>query len=155
MAIRKNLEDTTTFRFYNENPKNHRTGDCVIRAIGLATELGWDEAYKSLCKFGYKKKLMPNDKQCYDKWLQENGWKKMKQPRKWDNTKYTGIEFCRLLQRAIYDEDLDGQEYEGVAISRRMIAHIGGHHVVAIIDGRINDIWYSQSGCIGNYWIKE
>ena len=155
MAIRKELRDTKVFHFYNENPKDHRTGDCVIRAIGLATELGWDEVYKSLCKYGYKKKLMPNDKQCYDKWLQENGWVKHKQPRKSDNTKYTGIEFCNLLQDWIHDDDLIGCEYKGVVISRSIIAHIGGHHLVAIVDGKINDIWYSQDGCIGNYWTKE
>lgn len=150
MAIRKTLRDTNTFHFYNENPKDNRTGDCVVRAIGLATELGWDEAYKSLCKYGYKKKLMPNDKQCYDKWLQENGWVKHKQPRKWDNTKYTGIEFCKLQQNYA-----GSYVHDGVVLSDRIIAHIGGHHLVAIVDGKINDIWYSQDGCIGNYWTKE
>lgn len=141
MAIRKVLADTKTFHFHNENPKDHRTGDCVIRALGLATGLGWDEAYKSLCKFGYKKKLMPNDKQCYDKWLKENGWTKNKQPRKPDNTKYTGNEFCLKLQREGNLEPI--------------IAHIGGSHIVAIIDGKVNDTWYSLNGCIGNYWTKE
>jgi hypothetical protein len=35
-----------------------------------------------------------------------------------------------------------------------MIANIGGHHIVAIIEGQINDIWDSSDGCIGNVWVN-
>ena len=35
-----------------------------------------------------------------------------------------------------------------------IIANIGGHHIVAIIGGKIKDTWDSSSGCIGNIWIK-
>ena len=59
----------------------------------------------------------------------------MKQPRKSDNTKYIGKEFCKM--------------FKGTCV-----ANIGGHHIVCIKDGKVHDIWDSTDGCIGNYWIK-
>ena len=64
----------------------------------------------------------------------------MKQPKKASGTKYTGKEFCEKLQR------------EGN--SKNIVANLGGYHVVAIVDNKVNDIWDSTSKCIGNYWIK-
>ena len=36
-----------------------------------------------------------------EKYLDQLGWTKHKQPRKDDNTKYTGKEFCQILNRDI------------------------------------------------------
>ena len=90
------------------------------------------------CKTGYD----DGDKKLYDKYLQSKGWKKYPQPRKWDNTKYTGEEFCKEIQT---------HEHE---YSSYVVANIGGHHVVAIVNGKVWDIWDSTDGCIGNYWMR-
>lgn len=66
----------------------------------------------------------------------------MPQPRKADGTKYTGKEWCDKIQR--------NPNFPG-----RIIANIGGHHTVAIIDGRVWNTWDSTDGCIGNYWIEK
>ena len=60
----------------------------------------------------------------------------MKQPRKANNKKYTGKEFCKKHNETC-------------------VANIGGHHVVCIKNGKVHDIWDSTDGCIGNYWVKE
>ena len=82
-----------------------------------------------------------------DKYLTSKGWKKCNQPRKTNNKKYTGIEFCSYLKElnksSIY------KRYN------RVVANIGGHHIVAIIDYKVNDTWNSTMGSIGTYWIKE
>ena len=78
-----------------------------------------------------------------DKYLQSKGWTKMKQPRKNDNTKYTGKEFCEELQRI------------KPANEKKMVAHMGGHHIVAIMNYKVYDHWNSTGGCVGNYWVKE
>lgn len=137
--------DTSTFRNYNANPKNKVTSDCVIRALSTAMERPYNEVYEELFKFSLKCGLMLNDPKCYDKYLQEQGWRKHKQPRKTDNTKYTGVEWCKYLQ--------DGYDYV-IGELKPMIAHIGGHHIVAIIDGKVYDTWNSTLGAIGNYWTK-
>lgn len=129
--------DTNTFRFYNANPKNKFTCDCGIRAISTATQIPYNQVVMELaemqCTTGYD----VGDTKLINKYLQSKGWIKHTQPRKADNTKYTGKEFC---ERAHYYENY--------------IANIGGHHIVAIIDGRVYDTWDSTDGCIGNYWTK-
>ena len=86
----------------NLNPKGWKTGDCVIRAIAYATQQSWDDVYKGLSDLGFKKKRMPNDKQVYEQYLKDLGWEKQKQPRKWDNTKYTVNEFINSV--SVYRE---------------------------------------------------
>ena len=133
------LTDTSYFKFYNANPKNHFGDDCVIRAIATALEQSWETTLRDLTEVGLKYGYVPSDKACYEKYLAKKGWVKRRQPRKYDNTKYTGREFCEQL--AMKDV--------------RYIAHLGGHHIVAIVNNQINDIWYSFNGCIGNYWVKS
>jgi hypothetical protein len=89
------------------------------------------------CQTGYA----INDAKGIERYLKSKGWTKHTQPRKADNTKYTGKEWCRKWQR-------NGDGWP------RMIANIGGHHIVAIIDNKVWDIWDSTEGCIGNYWTK-
>lgn len=37
------------FIYTNPNPTNKKTGDCVIRAIAIATGSTWEDAYMDLC----------------------------------------------------------------------------------------------------------
>lgn len=136
---RKNDPDTSVFHYYNANPRNKLCGDCVIRAISTALEQDYVTTYKELFELSLKTGYIVNDKKNYSKYLKLKGWTKYKQPRKEDGTKYTGRDFC--LENALY--------------SQRYIAHIGGHHIVAIVKSKVNDTWDSTYGCIGNYWIKE
>lgn len=146
----KKYTDTKTFHYFNANPKNKSTDDCVIRAICTATDKTWDEVFDSLMKIGMKYKLMPTDNKCYERYLKEIGWVKCSQPRKSDNTKYTGNEYCIKLNKSWAN---------GYKDCSSVIAHIGGHHIVCIKwDGKngfqVNDSWDSTNGCIGNYWVK-
>ena len=137
--------DTSTFHYFNANPKNRITGDCRIRAIAVACEVPYNKVVMDLariqCETGYDQCT----NQGLDILLKEYGWVKQKQPRKKDNTRYTGKEWCKLLQK-------DPSVVIGGA---RVVANIGGHHMVAIVDGKVWDTWNSTDGCIGNYWIKR
>lgn len=137
MTRQEKYPDTKTFHYYNANPKNRITGDCWCRAICTATGIPYNTVVMEMaelhCKTGYD----ADDN--ISRYLESKGWIKCKQPRKKDNTKYTGDEFCRKL--AMKD--------------KKYIANIGGHHIVAIVDCKVYDIWNSTAGCIGNYWIKE
>lgn len=140
MATRtEKYPETSTFHYYNANPKNRITGDCCFRA--MCTGLNQDynqtvmEMAELMCKTGYAL----NDSKGEAKYLAEKGWVKHPQPRKADGTKYTGKEFCKLLAKK----------------NKRYIAHIGGHHIVAIVNCKVYDIWDSTDGCIGNYWTKD
>ena len=150
MRRQQKYPDTPTFHYYNANPKNHITGDCTFRAVCTALEQTWEqtvmEMAESSCRTGYA----INDKKGIEKYLKSKGWKKQKQPRKDDNTKYTGKEFCEQLQSDPWL--FTGKEND---YNARIIATIGGHHIVAIVDGKIHDTWNSSGKTIGNYWTKE
>jgi hypothetical protein len=143
MKRQEKYPETKYFHYHNENPKNRITSDCVIRAISTATKIPYTQVVMEMaelqCKTGYD----DGDKKLYDKYLQSKGWVKHSQPRKWDNTKYTGEDWCRELS-----------QYYRTPEYARIVANIGGHHVVAIIGFKVWDIWDSTDGCIGNYWTK-
>lgn len=138
MTRQEKYPDTNTFHWYNANPKNKYTGDCVIRAISVALELPWEQVYRDLVEIGIKYGYMMNDPKTYSKYLDSKGWVKQKPPRKFDGTKYTGVEFCK----------------EFATPFQNIIAHIGGHHIVAIVNSKVYDTWDSTDGCIGNYWVQ-
>lgn len=150
--MRKKLpKETKYFTYFNANPKQKITGDCVIRALAVAMKKSWDDVLTDLYKYAFKYKQMLNDDVLYKKYLKDNGWIMLKQPRKLDNTKYTGFEFCEELQDGKsfkFDNGLEIDETDNI------IAHIGGHHIIAIVNGKIRDTWNSSNGCIGNVWVK-
>ena len=124
--------------YKNLNPKGLKTGDCVIRAIAYATEKEWEEVYEALCKLGLKMKRMPNEKQVYEKYLEQLGWQKYKQPRKWNNTKYT------------LDEFIEEMASEGDAVLVKL-----AHHLSVVEEGQVVDTWDCGYKTVGNYWIRR
>lgn len=146
MTRQQKYPDTSTFHYVNVNPKGRITSDCVVRALTTATGLNYNGILFALVAMQLETGYSVASKENYDRLLQRMGWKRMRQPRKPNGRKYTGAEFCKAQQR--------GTEKDGIVISPRIVANIGGEHVVAIVDGRVNDIWNSTDGCIGNYWYK-
>lgn len=131
--------ETKTFHYYNANPKNRITGDCTFRAICTALEQSWEQTVMEMAELSCKTGYAINDSKGIERYLKEKGWVKHSQPRKSDNTKYTGKEFCSKIADK----------------NTRYVCNIGGHHIVAVVDGKVNDHWDSTDGCIGNYWTKK
>lgn len=65
--------NTDVFEFYNANPKGKFGGDCVIRAISLATGVSWENTVLGLTHLGIQMGLVCNDKHTFEKYLQDNG----------------------------------------------------------------------------------
>lgn len=138
MATRQTkYPNTATFVFENRNPKGRITTDCVVRAISKATNKKWETILMELIRTTIDTGYMINEPKCYGVYLQAKGWKKQKQPRKIDNTKYTLSEFIRLHKTGTY------------------LVHLP-HHLTAVKDGKCYDIWdcSKSSRRVGNYWTK-
>lgn len=133
--------DTETFCYFNANPKGRLGGDCAVRAISTALNQSWEQTVRDLTEVSLKTGYILDDPHCYGKYLKDKGWVKMPQPRKADNTKYTGEEWCWLLR-------------ESKKAPQQIIAHLGGGHIVAIMSTVVCDTWDSTGGCIGNYWVR-
>ena len=136
--------DSDFFHYHNQNPHNRLTSDCVIRAISTATGKAYDDIVAMLACIQIRTGFNTNDPDGYGKLLRSFGWVKCKQPRMLDGRKFTGKQFCQAISNGTLD----------IESNKRIIAHIGTHHIVAIIDWQIWDTWDSSDGCIGSYWIR-
>ena len=125
---------------FNVNPKNRKTGDCSTRALVGTLKISYEEALQLQMKWSLKTYYDPTSKQVMEKVLNEFGYIKMKQPRKWDGTKYTVREMDQLLS--------EKQMQEGVLIT------VANHHT-CITGGVIQDIWDCGNMSVGNYYIKS
>lgn len=143
--------DTTTFHFYNANPKNRITGDCVCRAVCTVLQQDYNTTLRELCEIQCKTGYDFTSVEGITAYMKTKGWVRCKQPRKRDNTKYTGDQFCRELSR--YDCSI-GEDFDFSFEITRVLINIGGHHTVAVVDQQIWDQWNSTDGCVGTMWVK-
>ena len=139
----------------NINPRGIKAGDCVVRAIALATEQTWDKVYTDLCEIGLKMKRMPNEKQVYEKYLDNLGWTKHKQPRakNYEEGYFSGMSKY-TVDELIYK--LDGDKLIGGG-SIHIIVSVANHLTCLEYDKgyQITDTWDCGHKCVGNYWTKE
>ena len=66
--------DTNTFHFYNANPHNRFTTDCVIRAISTATEIPYNQVVMEMAEMQCKTGFDPSENKLIDKYLTSKGW---------------------------------------------------------------------------------
>ena len=92
-----------------------------------------------MTELGIKKSLLLNDVDLYPIYLESKGFIAMKEPRDCCNRKLTVKEW--LIQR------------EGFPI-KPIVANVGTHHVTAIKDGKVRDVWDSSKVTMHKYWVK-
>lgn len=124
------------YTFFNNNPKGRKTTDCVVRSISKAMNQSWEDTLMDLFNHALQYGVMLNEKTCYDKYLQANGWTKCKMPRHQDNTRYTVREFLTENPKGIFI----------MSVAR---------HLTVGIDGELLDTWNCSSKSLGNYWTQE
>lgn len=120
---------------YNANPKNKKTGDCVIRSISFATNTKWEIIYRNLAEQGIAKGLMVNDPKNWKRYLELLGYKIQKMPRKPNNKRYTLEEFC--------DEIAEDDTTYIVKIA---------NHLTVVKNKNLYDTWNCCKKYVGNYW---
>lgn len=120
---------------FNANPKNRKTGDCVIRAISLALNKSWADTYREMTEHCIPKGYMLNYKDGYKSYLKKLGYEMLKMPKRFDNTRYTVKEFADELaeENSIYILSI-------------------ANHVTVIKNKDLYDIWDCSKKSVGNYW---
>ena len=85
----------------NPNPLGRQTGDCVIRAIAIATDQSWRRVYRQLCDLGEKHADLPNSNMIWGMYLRERGAKQFLLPESCPDC-ITVQAFCERYQEGIY-----------------------------------------------------
>ena len=123
------------FVYTNPNPIKRNIGDCVIRAIAIATDSSWEKIYMDLCAEGLEMADLPNSNAVWSSYLKKLGFRKGIVPDTCPDC-YTVADFA------------DDNPY-GLYIL------CTGSHIVTIIDGNIFDAWDSSSEIPIFYFYKE
>lgn len=122
------------FVFANPNPLHQRVGDCVVRAISIATGRSWDRTYDDITEYGYKLKDMPSSNAVWGKYLEDSGFAR--------GMVYGSCPYCTV-------RDYASKHRHGVYILGT------GTHVVAVKNGDYYDTWDSGDETPVFVWRKK
>ena len=116
----------------NPNPVGRQTGDCVIRAIAIATGQSWRETYRDLCRIGEIQGDLPNANMIWGLYLKEMGGRQFLLPE--------SCPACITVQ-AFAERYPKGTYVIGT-----------GTHAVAVIDGDWYDAFDSGAATPTVFW---
>ena len=115
------------YKFYNPNPKNLLTSDCVVRAIAKLMDYDWDTAYLRLAIAAFDEKMIISSDTVWLNYLHQNGYRRYMIP--------DTCPFCYTVR------DFAEDHPEGRYMLK--IAGSSSGHVVAVVDGDYYDSWDS------------
>lgn len=120
------------WRRVNPNPAHKNVGDCVVRAISIATGRPWIDVYDDICLTGREEFDMPNSDAVWGLYLYRLGFEPFVLSNRCPKC-LTIRAFCDIFSKGTYI--------------------IGtGSHAVAIIDGDYYDSWDSGDQIASYFW---
>ena len=121
--------------YYNPNPTARSVGDCAVRAIAKALNMGWESAYITLTMNGLQMGDMPSSDSVWGASLRQHGFYRKAIPDTCP-TCYTARDFCEDHPKGIY------------------VLAFGGH-VATVIDGDLYDSWDSSMEIPQYVWYRK
>lgn len=117
---------------YNANPLAGNVEDCAIRAVAVALNISWDDAFDMVCQMAKGMGVMPHNNSAWGAVLRQHGFIRKIIPNTCPNC-YTINDFCMDNPKGVFV--------------------IGtGTHAVAVIDGNYYDTWNSGNEIPVYYW---
>lgn len=109
---------------YQNNPVGRKVGDCAVRAVAKALNMGWEAAYIALVINGLQMGDMPSSNSVIVATLRQHGFKRKAVP---DTCPYcyTAEDFCEDHPRGVF-------------------VLFFGEHVATVVDGDLYDAWNSS-----------
>jgi hypothetical protein len=119
---------------YNANPISNRVDDCAIRAVSLALDISWDEAFDLIAHNAKQMGNMMHNNAAFGSVLRQHGFNRAVIPNYCPDC-YTAADFCRDYPEGVYVLGF-------------------GSHVATVIDGNIYDTWDSSKEIPIYYWYE-
>ena len=120
---------------YNANPVSNRVEDCAVRAVAVALDIPWDEAFDLIAHNAKQMGTMMHSNAAWGSVLRQHGFIREVVPNTCPDC-YTAYDFC-----------LDHPE--GVYV-------LGfGSHVATVINGNLIDTWNSSFEIPQYYWYRS
>lgn len=120
---------------FQNNPVGRRVGDCAVRAIAKALDMGWEAAYIALVINGLQMGDMPSSDTVSGALLRQHGFKRQA-IKDTCPACYTAADFCEDHPKGTY------------------VLYFGGH-VACVKDGDLYDAWDSSAEIPQYFWYRE
>lgn len=113
------------WRPFNNNPCGKSVGDCAVRAVSVALNISWYDAFDLLCSEGKRTCDMPSADAVWGAVLRSNGFRRYAIPNSCPDC-YTAEDFCRDHPQGVY------------------VLAFGGHVATVQNGGILVDSWNSS-----------
>ena len=123
------------WELFNPSPSGRNVGDCSVRAIAKALNIGWGKAYTLIAASGFTLHDMPSSNAVWGTVLSHSGFERHIIPNTCQDC-YTIGDFA--------DDHPHGTYVVGT-----------GSHVVTVIDGVLYDSWDSRNEIPVYYWARK
>ena len=120
---------------YNPNPCGRRVGDCTVRALSVALDVSWEEAFDLLADSAYKMCDMPSSNSVLGAVLRQHGFYRTAISSDCDDC-YTAADYAMEHPYGVYVLGF-------------------GTHVATIVDGIIYDAWDSSQEIPQYVWYQK
>jgi len=134
MKTRKNADGKEVYMWieYNANPVSNRVEDCAIRAVSVALDIPWDDAFDLIANNAKQMGSVMHSNAVFGSVLRQQGYYRRVIPNTCPDC-YTIKDFCI--------DHPTGRFVVGT-----------GSHVVAVINGNYVDTWDSGNEIPVYYW---
>ena len=119
----------------NNNPAGRRVGDCAVRAVSVALNISWEDAYALITAAGFAMGDMPSSNSVWGAVLRQHGFSRMNLLDECPDC-YTAEDFAHDHPRGIYVLGF-------------------GNHVATVRDGVIYDAWDSSNEIVQYVWYRK
>ena len=117
---------------YNANPVANNVEDCAIRAVALALNVSWDDAFDMVARMAKNMGVMPHNNAAWGAVLRQHGFQRAVIPNTCPDC-YTAEDFCRDNPEGVYVLGF-------------------GTHTATAIDGKLYDTWDSSMEIPQYFW---
>lgn len=120
---------------FNPNPISNNVEDCAVRAVSIALDVSWDDAFDMIAHNAKQMGVMPHNNAAWGSVLRQHGFNRAIIPNTCPDC-YTAEDFAKEHPNGIYVLGF-------------------GTHTTAVVDGNVVDTWDSTQEIPLYFWYEK